>query len=534
MKFNRALLGAAILSTSLNAYANPVPAGTVLAEKQEIVLNNGSEVTSIDPAKQGAEPAFNLGRDLFEGLTLQDKEGRTIPGIALSWSANADNTVYTFKLRKSNWSNGEPLTAKDFVYSWQRLIDPATASPYSWFVAIPGIKNSAAIMKGDQPISTLGVRAVDDYTFEVTLDAPVPYFVKLLSHPVLAPVHQATVEKHGTSWTQPKNIVTNGAFTVSDWKVNEKLVMQKNSKYWDASNVVLNKITWLPIGDANVSLNRFLAGEIAELRVIPAAQKAKLLKSHSAMVADRSASLGSTFNYLNIAKGPTKDIRVRKALAYALDRNIITKAILKGGQVPMFTLVPPQTDGFKSFKPEFSQWTQKERNAKAKALIEEAGYGKDNPLKLTFTTPTFATDVKMATAMAGMWKQTLGAQIDIKQQEPKVFYGNKNPGNIHRGGWTADYNEASTWLDLFVSGAAYNRSFYSNANYDKHMKAAKTMADPSAAYNLAEQQLVEDMAFLPIYRNGADKYLLHPTVGGYELTNPENSFYRKNVYIKAK
>lgn len=534
MKLNKALLGAAILSVTTHSYANPVPAGTTLASKQEIVLNNSAEVTSIDPAKQSAEPAFNLGRDLFEGLTLQDKEGRTIPGIAESWSANEDNTIYTFKLRTSNWSNGDPLTAKDFVFSWQRLLDPKTASPYSWFVAIPGIKNADAIMKGDKPASSLGVRAIDDYTFEVTLNAPVPYFVKLLSHPVLAPVHQATIEKHGKTWTQPNNIVTNGAFTVSDWKVNEKLVMQKNTQYWDATNVVLDKITWLPIGDENVSLNRFLAGEIAEARTMPAAQRDKLLKSNPDMVQKQSASLGSTFNYLNTSKGPTKDIRVRKALAYALNRDIITKAIIKDGKVPMYTLVPPQTDGFTSFKPEFSKLTQKERNAKAKALIAEAGYGKNKPLKLTFTTPTYSKDVKMATAMAGMWKQTLGAQIEIQQLEPKVFYASKNPGNIHRGGWTADYNEASTWLDLFVTDAAYNKSNYSNSLYDELMTKAKSKADPSKEYNLAERQLIEDMALLPIYRNGEKPYLLHPSVGGYELTNPENSFYRKNVYIKAQ
>jgi len=533
MKFKTALLCTAILTATVNSYASPVPAGTVLAEKQEIVLNNSAEVTSIDPAKQGAEPAFNLGRDLFEGLTLQDKLGRTIPGIATSWSANSDNTVYTFTLRESTWSNGEPLTANDFVYSWQRLIDPATASPYAWFAAIPGIKNADAIMKGDKPASSLGVRAIDAQTFEVTLAAPVPFFVKLLSHPVLAPVHQASVEKHGSQWTQPGNIVTNGAFTVSDWKVNEKMVMVKNAKYWDAANVVLNKITWLPIGDANVSLNRFLAGEIAEARSIPAAQKNKLLKAHPEMVMTHNASLGSTFYYFNTTKGPTKDIKVRKALAYSIDRDIITKAINKAGQVPMFTLVPPQTDGFTSYKPEFSKWTQKQRNEKAKALIAQAGYNKSNPLKLSFTTPTYSKDIRMATAMAGMWKQILGAQVDIQQLEPKVFYASTTPGNVHRGGWTADYNEASTWLDIFTSQSVNNNSKYANANYDKLMKSAKTMADPSKEYNQAERQLIDDMAILPLYRNGDNKYLLQTKVGGYELTNPENSFYRKNLYIKA-
>ncbi|NRF64402.1 peptide ABC transporter substrate-binding protein [Vibrio coralliilyticus] len=530
------LIALSAIATALfasNALAKPYPSGTQLAEKQEIVLNNGAEVTSIDPAKQAAEPAFNLGRDLFEGLTVQDKQGKTIPGIAESWQANDNNTVYTFTLRQSQWSNGDPLTAHDFVYSWQRLIDPKTASPYAWFAAIPGIKNSAKIMKGEAPANTLGVRAIDDHTFEVTLEKPVPFFIKLLSHPVLAPVHQATVEKYASEWTQPKNIVTNGAFTVSEWKVNEKMVMTKNEKYWDADNVILDQITWLPIGDANVALNRYLAGEIDQALSIPAAQKNKLLKQYPEQVADTSASLGSTFYYLNTSKGPTKDLRVRQALSYAIDRNIITKAIAKNGGIPMFTLVPPQTDGFKSHTPEFATWTQQQRNAKAKALIKEAGYSKSNPLKLTFTVPTFSKDIKMATAMAGMWKSVLGAQIEIKQLEPKVFYALKDPGNINRGGWTADYNEASTWLDIFVSTGEYNDSKYNNPEYDRLMAESKSLSDPSQEYIAAEKLLIQDMAIIPMYRNGNDQYLIKDYIGGYERTNPESSYYRKNVYVKA-
>lgn len=517
-----------------NTIAKPYPAGTQLADKQEIVLNNGAEVTSIDPAKQAAEPAFNLGRDLFEGLTIQDKQGKTIPGIAESWQANDNNTVYTFKLRKSQWSNGDPLTAQDFVYSWKRLIDPETASPYAWFAAIPGIKNSNKIMKGEASAESLGVRAIDDHTFEVTLEKPVPFFIKLLSHPVLAPVHQATIEKHGSAWTQPENIVTNGAFTVSNWKVNEKMVMVKNDKYWDADNVVLEKITWLPIGDANVALNRYLAGEIDQALSIPSAQKNKLLKKFPEQVADTSASLGSTFYYLNTEKGPTQDLRVRQALSYSIDRNIITKAIAKNGGIPMFTLVPPQTDGFKTHTPEFATWDQAKRNQQAQALIKEAGYGASNPLKLTFTVPTFSKDVKMATAMAGMWKSVLGAQIEIKQLEPKVFYALKDPGNISRGGWTADYNEASTWLDIFVSTGEYNDSKYDNPEYDRLMAESKSLSDPSAEYIAAEKLLIEDMAIIPMYRNGNDQYLIKAHVGGYERTNPESSYYRKNVYVMAR
>lgn len=533
----KAFLMAGVVSMgafTANVQAKPYPEGVRLAAKQEVTLNNGGEVTSVDPAYQAAEPAFNLGRDLFDGLTLQDKQGRTIPGIASSWSANDDNTVYTFKLRDAKWSNGDPVTAQDFVYSWQRVLNPQTASPYSWFAAIPNIKNTGAILDGKAEPSTLGVRAIDDRTFEVTLEKSIPFFTKLLSHPVLAPVHQAVVEKHGTEWTQPENIVTNGAFTIAEWKVNEKMVMTRNENYWDADNVVLEKITWLPIVDENVILNRYLAGEIDELLNIPAAQKKKLLKKYPEQVQYTSESLGSTFYYLNTDKGPTKDLRVRQALSYAINRPLLVDAILKNGGVPMFTLVPPHTDGFNPKTREEASLSQEQRNEKAKALLAEAGYGKDNPLKLTFTLPTFSKDVKTATAMAGMWKSVLGAQVELKQLEPKVFYASQDPGNIHRGGWTADYNEASTWLDIFVSGGEFNRSQYSNPKYDQLMMASKVLTDPSAEYIQAEKLLMDDMAIVPVYRPGNNEYLLNPRIGGYERSNPENSFYRKNVYVKAE
>ena len=360
MKLPKLLLLASMMSPILatSSYAAPYPAGVTLDETQEITLNNGAEVTSIDPAKQAAEPAFNLGRDLFEGLVIQDKQGKTIPGVAESWSVNDNNTVYTFHLRDAKWSNGETVTAQDFVYSWQRLLNPSTASPYAWFAAIPNIENSQAIMKGEAQPESLGVKALDEKTFQVTLEEPIPFFTKLLSHPVLAPVHKETVEKHGNRWTQPEHIVTNGAFTVSEWKVNEKMVMAKNPHYWDASNVVLEKVTWLPIGDANVVLNRYLAGEIDQAVSIPAAQKKKLIQQRPQEVANTSASLGSTFYYLNTQQGPTKDVRVRKALSYAIDRQLLTSAILRNGGVPMYTLVPPQTDGFQSHTPEFATWNR--------------------------------------------------------------------------------------------------------------------------------------------------------------------------------
>ncbi|WP_415679360.1 ABC transporter substrate-binding protein, partial [Vibrio mytili] len=256
------LLGAGLAVASTASFAAHVPAGTKLADVQEIVRGNGTEVATIDPHKSQGVPESHVIRDLLEGLVNQDADGNTIPGVAESWET-PDNKTFTFHLRKdAKWSNGDPVTAEDFVYSWQRAVDPATASPYSWYMEMTQMKNAADIVAGKKDKSELGVKAVDANTLVVELDSPVPYFVMMMGHTTTKPVHKATVEKWGDQWTKPEHFVGNGAYVVDKWVVNERLVLKRNEQYWDNEHTVLNKVTFLPIENQVAEMNRFLAGEI--------------------------------------------------------------------------------------------------------------------------------------------------------------------------------------------------------------------------------------------------------------------------------
>lgn len=244
------------------ATAADVPAGVQLADKQTLVRNNGSEVQSLDPHKIEGVPESNVSRDLFEGLLISDVEGHPSPGVAEKWE-NKDFKVWTFHLRENaKWSDGTPVTAHDFVYSWQRLADPNTASPYASYLQYGHIANIDDIIAGKKPATDLGVKALDDHTFEVTLSEPVPYFYKLLVHPSVSPVPKSAVEKFGDKWTQPANIVTNGAYKLKNWVVNERIVLERNPQYWDNDKTVINQVTYLPISSEVTDVNRYRSGEI--------------------------------------------------------------------------------------------------------------------------------------------------------------------------------------------------------------------------------------------------------------------------------
>lgn len=530
------LLGAITLASAglwHSAGAVVIPEGVKLAEKQELTLNNNTEVTSIDPAKMGAEPAFNIGKDLFDGLVSQDKKGRIIPAIATYWEAEEGNQSYTFHLREdARWSNGDAITAEDFVYSFRRLMTPTTASPYGWFADIARIKNGSDILQGKLPPEQLGVEAIDSYTLKFTLEEPIPFFVKMLSHPVMFPVHKATVEKHGDAWTRPGNIVSNGPFKMDQWAVNEKLVLVKNEHYWNADEVVLQQVTFLPVSDPSVALKRYMAGEIDVLRKLPTAQLKSLRRDHADEIAKIEPSLLSTYYALNTKEGPTSDVRVRKALAYAVNRDVMTRAITGNGEIPMYGLTPPQVDGFRAAAPDYAGMTQSQREQEAKRLIQDAGYGPGKPLELKMVIPSYKDDQKVALALSNMWKSVLKAKVSVEKLEPKVFYATKKGYHIYRGGWVADYNEASTFLDIFSSDGN-GPSQYLNSNYDNLLRKAKTGDDSAKRYQQAETMLTQDFPLVPLYRPGYQDSLKKPYVGGYSFSNPEQNYYRRDVYIKA-
>ncbi|KQB10370.1 ABC transporter substrate-binding protein [Vibrio metoecus] len=539
-KITQALLlsaGLAVAATSFSSLAANVPAGTKLAPIQELVRGNGTEVASLDPHKTEGVPESNVIRDLLEGLVNQDANGNVVPGVAESWETT-DNKTFTFHIRKdAKWSNGDPVTAQDFVYSFQRAVDPATASPYSWYMEYTKMINAKEIIAGEKDKSTLGVKAIDDKTLMFELESPVPYFVMMMGHTTVKPVHKATVEKYGEQWTKPEHFVGNGAYVLDKWVVNERLELKRNPQYWDDKNTVLNKVTYLPIENQVAEMNRFLSGEIQITNELPLEHFKRLKKEHPESV-QVQGQLCTYYYGFNTAKAPFDDVRVRQALSYAIDRDVISDAILGQGQKPAYFLTPEITAGFSPEMPAYGKMTQKERVAEAKKLLEAAGYSKSNPLKFTLLYNTSENHKKIATAVQSMWKTTLGVDIALENQEWKTFLDTRRQGNFDatRAGWCGDYNEASSFLTLLMSSNSSNDSKYHSAEYDATLEKAMTSTSEEERQKLyadAEKLLARDMPIAPIYQYVRSR-LVSPTVGGYPSNNAEDKIYMKDLYIKAQ
>lgn len=539
MKYSKALLtslvAAALFGTASLTHAANVPEGTKLADKQEVVRGNGSEPASLDPHRTEGVPESNVLRDLFEGLMIQDENGNTIAGTAESVETK-DNKHFTFNIRKdAKWSNGDPVTAHDFVYSYQRAVDPKTASPYGWYLEMTTMANAAAIIKGEKKPEELGVKATDDHTLEITLEKALPYFVGMTSHTTMYPVHKATVEKHGDKWTSPENFVSNGAYTLKDWVVNEKIVVEQNPQYWDNAKTVITKATFLPIESQVTDMNRFLAGEVDVTYELPP-EHFKRLKKEQPDSLEVSPYLCSYYYGFNNKKKPFDDVRVRKALSYAINRDVIANMVMGQGETAAYSFAHKAVAGLKVDAPDYEKLTQKERDEKAKALLAEAGFG-DKPLEFTLLYNTSDNHKKVAIAISSMWKK-LGVKVKLENQEWKTFLDNRRNGNydVTRAGWCGDYNEASTFLSLMQSNNGNNDQFYFNDDYDALMDAAMNSTDEATRadnYRKAEAKLAQDMPLAPIYHYVKAR-LVNPQLGGYPKNNAQDNIYSKDLYMIAK
>lgn len=534
----KSLVAAGILSALITAnvaMAADVPAGVQLADKQSLVRNNGAEVQSLDPHKIEGVPESNINRDLFEGLVIGDIQGHPIPGAAESWD-NKDFKVWTFHLRKdAKWSDGTPVTAQDFVYSWQRLADPKTASPYASYLQYGHLLNVDDIIAGKKPITDLGVKAIDDKTFEVTLSEPVPYFYKLLVHPSVSPVPKAAIEKYGEKWTQPANIVTNGAYKLKDWVVNERIVLERNPQYWDNAKTVINQVTYLPISSEVTDVNRYRSGEIDMTYNNMPIELFQKLKKEIPQEVHVDPYLCTYYYEINNQKAPFTDARVRTALKMALDRDIIVNKVKNQGDLPAYSYTPPYTDGMKVVKPEWFTWSQEKRNEEAKKLLAEAGYTADKPLTFNLLYNTSDLHKKLAIAVASIWKKNLGANVKLENQEWKTFLDNRHQGtfDVARAGWCADYNEPTSFLNTMLSDSSNNTSHYKSPAFDKIIaETLQTNDDAKRAdlYAQAEQQLDKDSVIVPVFYY-VNARLVKPWVGGYTGKDPLDNIYVKNLYI---
>ena len=514
--------------------ANP-PAGAQLAEQQQIVRHIKDEPASLDPLKAVGLPEIQVIRDLFEGLTNQDAQGKIVPGVAQSWSSS-DNKTWVFTLRNNaRWSNGDPVTAQDFVYSWQRLVDPKNSSAFAWFAGLSGIQNAAAITKGEMTPDKLGVVAQSKNQLKVTLDRPVPWFPALVANVALFPVPQKIIAQQGDSWTSPGKLVGNGAYQLSERVVNEKIVLTRNPHYWDDAHSVLTKVTFVPINEESSATKRYRSNDIDITESFPKNMYALLKKTLPGEVYTPD-QLGTYYYAFNTQKGPTADVRVRKALSWSIDRKVIAEKVLGTGEKPAWHFTPDVTAGFKPLPTFMQQHDQNSLNAQAKSLLAAAGYGPGKPLKLKLLYNTSESHQKIAIAVASMWKKNLGVDVTLENQEWKTYIDSRNSGNfdVIRASWVGDYNEPSTFLNLLMSGNSSNIARFSNADYDAVIaKASRETSDQvrNSDYNRAEQILAEQAPIAPIYQytNGR---LIKPWVKGYPITNPEDVAYSRELWIE--
>ncbi|AUM73931.1 peptide ABC transporter substrate-binding protein [Paracoccus jeotgali] len=523
------------LMLSLPAVAAQVPEGTKLADSQEYTWWLLDAIKSLDPAKNTDVEGSDVLRQLFEGLYNEDETGAMVPGVATEHSVSDDGLVYTFKLRDdAKWSNGDPVVAGDFVYAWQRVANPETASEYAWFIELMNIANSKEIVAGEAAPDTLGVKAIDDQTLEVTLHTPTPYFVKMLAHATTFPVPQKVIEAEGDNWTQPGKLVGNGAYTLAGHNLGVDLTVEKNDQYWDAENTVITKGKAVTVNDVNVGLTRYQAGELDRVD-IPAGQYPRLEQEYP----DQAISIPYACSYAYIYnvsdKGPEalKDVRVRKALSLAIDRDIIVEQVLQGGQRPAWTWTHWAIEGFQPPATPEADKDQAARLEEAKALLAEAGYGPDKPLNISIQYNTSEDHKKIAVAVQQFWKQ-LGVNVTLNNVEWKVHTDRlqNQDFEVARYAWCGDYNEASTFLDWFRTDG-YNSGKWSNAEFDKLMADSKTAEDTTPLYQRAEEILADEKPAAFVYHY-ANVDMIKPDVKGIPMENVMGTWYLKDIYRTAE
>ncbi|ARJ43595.1 oligopeptide ABC transporter substrate-binding protein OppA [Pantoea alhagi] len=527
----RTFLTASLLTTAQAAQVAP---GDQLAERQDIVRHIKDEPASLDPQKAVGLPEIQVMRDLFEGLTNQDAQGNVVPGVAQSWQSN-DNQSWIFTLREdARWSDGKPVTAQDFVYSWRRLVDSKNASSYAWFAGLAAIHNAGAITQGKLPPESLGVTALDKTHLKVTLDRPVAWFPSLTAHVSLYPVPQKVIEAWGDAWTRPGNLIGNGAYQLKERVVNEKIVLVRNQNYWDNAHSVLNQVTFLPINEESSATKRYRAGDIDITESFPK-NLYGMLKKNIPNEVYTPDQLGTYYYAFNTQRGPTADARVRRALSWSIDRRIIAEKVLGTGEKPAWHLTPEVVSGFTPKPSILQQHTQAELNMQAKALLAAAGYGPNRPLRLSLLYNTSENHQKIAIAVASMWKKNLGVEVKLQNQEWKTYIDSRNSGNfdVIRASWIGDYNEPSTFLSLLTSSHSGNIAKFHNADYDAVLAKASRENNAQARnedYNRAEQILDEQAPIAPVYQytNGR---LIKPWVKGYPINNPEDVAYSRQLYI---
>lgn len=519
------------ITTALSADEKTIhgPDGDIL------VRGNGVEPETLDAQRCIGSYEANILADMFEPLLQFGKDGYPIPGVAETWTIDDTQTVYTFKLRQNaRWSDGTPVTAHDFVFAWRRLVNPATASP--WGSMLSTVKNGKALFEGQESnFETLGAHASDDHTLIVTLESPTPYFLDMLPHSSLAPLHRPTLEKHGTSWTQPQNIVSNGAFVMKEWSIQSHILLHKNPYYWDKEQVKIQGVRYLPIEDKNSELHRFRSGELHVTASVPPDALPRMIADQHPNLRGEEI-LSAQYHAINVTRPPLSHAKLRKALALAIDRQTLMEKVVKTGEKPLYNVVPR---GVRGYTPptltcetsnhglrDVETMSKEEREKEAKRLYqefcEETGHPPQKALTLDFVYNADILHKKNIVAVAGMWKKLLGVKVTIRASEWKVYVAERQNRDydVYRFGNTLDYDDPTAFLKLFRKSATYGENItgFQDDHYDALLLRAENTKDATERLQIlkeAENILVQSCALIPLYQVSWYR-LIDPRIKGWD------------------
>lgn len=508
------ILGFLLLASGCARRETPVQTGI---REQVLYLGNGSEPRDLDPHVVVSFNDFNIVLALFEGLTgIDERTSQPIPALAERWTTSTDGLVWQFHLRPgAHWSNGDALTARDFVFGIRRALAPKLASEYA-YVLYP-IRNAEAYNAGRlTDFSQVGVRAIDDQTLEVSVTRPTPYLAAAATLPAWFPVHRASIEKLGpyddraVPWTRPENMVCSGPFRLKEWSPGNRIVVERNPNYWDARHVRLYRMVFYPIENASTQEAAFRAGQLHLTSDVPLSKIAAYRRDHPAVLRI-DPFLDTAFMRFNVKRAPFNDQRVRQALARALDRTALVQDVTLGGQQPAHCLTPPNTAGYTA------RAAIPDDFAGARQLLAEAGFpgGRGFP-KVEVQFATLELNQRLLEAVQQMWRRELGIAVTLANKEQRVWLNDERQLNydISYAHWIGDYVDPSTFLELFTSDGGNNSTGWANAGYDRLVKAAGAEQDPHGRYELyqqAEALLLEEAPIVPLFF-GTRVFLCHPAV----------------------
>lgn len=488
--------------------------------EQVLRKGNAAEPETLDPHRAQGVNAANILRDLYEGLTAETPDGEVIPGAAERWTVSRDGKTYTFTLRaNARWSNGDPVTAEDFVAGLRRSADPKTGSGYSQMLA--PIENADAVIAGRMAPDQLGVRAVGARTLVIRLNAATPYLPGLLTHAITYPVHRPSLSEHGERFARPGALVSNGAYRLSEWVVQSHVSLTRNPHYWDNARTTIDRVVYVPTENQSSELKRYRAGELDWTDSLPINQL-RWLRENMADEMSLTPYLGVYYYGFNLTQSPFQNNpALRKALALALDRETLTRAISGAGETPAYGWVPPGVANYEAVRPPWADWTREQRLQTARQLYADAGYSAARPLEFELRYNTSENHKKIAIAAAYLWKQALGVKVRLVNEEWKVYLQNRRHGKVTQmfcASWIGDYNDPYSFFELLHSKNGRNDTGYANPAYDALLERAAAEGDlvqRTALLQNAERLLLDDGPVLPVYFY-VNKRVVSPRVSGWK------------------